>query len=45
MDMNDLPGFEADEEEEELTEEEAAAICAAWDANAANERAATEGRN
>ena len=42
--MNDLPGFEADDEEE-MTEEEAAAICAAWDANAANERAATEGRN
>ena len=45
MDMNDLPGFEADEEEEEMTEEEAAAYCAAWNAYAASERAATEGRN
>ena len=43
--MNDLPGFEADEEEEEMTEEEAAEYAAAWDANAASERAATEGRN
>ena len=44
--MNNLPGFEADEEEEEeMTEEEATAYCAAWNAYAASERAATQGRN